>query len=720
MNELVKKFGKKKIWVTWKAEKSGNRITKIPYSLSGKKASSTDASTWSTALEVTAKTKNLGIVFSKEENLLGIDIDKCLEGQEIKHAKKENIAQLIIEADTYTEISPSGTGLHLYFGLTGTLELGSNRSGNFEAYTSGRYFTVTGKSYKETKKVRTISPEEALALLEIIGYPWSSDKYGDTTKKDEKIDVSQETYSDEDILKKIFKSKGSLKIKALYDGDIYGYKGDNSAADMALLSHFAFWTGRNPAQMERLWLASPLGAREKTVKRADYRLRSIKAAIKACKSVYEHPARALERAIKEDAPELDLLFTVGRDKEKTFTKCTENMARILRNHPRFKDTVRFDIFKNIFEIRSANNNDWRQLEDNDTVIIQTQIQILFQCFQTVGKEMIEDSITLVGMENKMDSAADWLRSLTWDGKKRLNTWLCDTFHVEDTEYYRAVASNWMKGLARRIVEPGCKFDYVMVLEGDQGIKKSTSLAVLGGSWHVETTMGTDSKDFFMQFMGKAIIEFSEGETLSRTEVKKMKAIITTQSDKFRPPYGRLSIDTPRRCVFAMTTNQSEYLKDETGNRRWLPVACVGMADVEWLAANRDQLYAEAYHRAVTIRETLHEFPEEETFAMQNARRINSPNADLIADWYCNKLKPSDREFGITIYQVYRDALHGGMPSKTLGRFDEMEIADVLKNGLRLIKERKMQGGVQSTRWMPQPGTIEKYETPTAETLFEKF
>lgn len=736
-NPLIKKYGKDKRWVSWKLEQSKGRATKIPYSLSGKMASSTDEKSWSTAAEVKAKTPdNLGIVFTPDQNLLGIDLDKCLEGEKITHAQKENIAQLIIEADTYTEVSPSGTGLHIYLALSEPLSLEHNRHGNFEAYTDGRYFTVTGIPYRESRGVRTVTPEEALALLAIIGYPWNKDttepisstgENGHTSKNKDILHVSRATpgeiYTDEQINKKLFKSKGGAKAQRLYEGDLADYKGDGSAGDMALLSHYAFWTGKNAVQMERLWLASPLGTREKTQKRADYRSRSIKAAISVCKEVYESKSRKQEREMKADAPELDLLFTMTREREKIFTRCTENVARILRNHPYFAGTVRFDTFKNIFEIRSAKDADalapWRQLEDNDTVVIQTSIQQRFECFQNIGKEMVEDAVTLVGFEKKIDSAADWLKGLVWDKKPRLDMWLTHTFHVEDSKYYRAVASNWMKGIARRIMEPGCKFDYVLVLEGEQGTKKSTSLAVLGGAWHVETTMGVDSKDFFMQLQGKVIVEFSEGETLSRTETKKMKAIITQQMDRFRPPYGRLSIDTPRRCVFAMTTNQSEYLKDETGNRRWLPVACVGNADIEWLSENREQLYAEAYHRGVKGRETLYEFPEEETFEMQSARRISSPNLDLIADWYVNKIKPSDREYGITIQQVYRDALHKGFDSKPLGRFDEMEIADVLKNGLRLKRERKMQGGIQSMRWMMSEQTVGEYISPTPETLFEQ-
>ncbi len=317
--------------------------------------------------------------------------------------------------------------------------------------------------------------------------------------------------------------------------------------------------------------------------------------------------------------------------------------------------------------------------------------------------MTYDAIIKVSKEHVYDSARDFITSVKWDETPRLASWLTTVYGAPNDKYHQAAGSNWLKGLVKRICEPGCKFDYVLVLEGEQGVRKSTSLAVLGGDWYVETTMSTDTKDFFMQFQGKAIIEFSEGETLNRTEVKRMKAIITTQFDKYRPPYGRISQDFPRRCVFAMTTNQDQYLKDETGNRRWLPVRVeLPTANVEWLKDNREQLFAEAYHRLFTLNETVYEFPEEETRQAQNMRRISDPNTELIADWYCNKLNPEQREAGITIDMVYKDALNGGFTSKAKTKWEEMSIANVLKNELNLIKRFSMRNGLRASFWRPDP------------------
>jgi predicted P-loop ATPase len=249
---------------------------------------------------------------------------------------------------------------------------------------------------------------------------------------------------------------------------------------------------------------------------------------------------------------------------------------------------------------------------------------------------------------------------------------------------------------------------VLVLEGEQGSKKSTSLHVLGGDWHVETTMGTETKDFFMQFSGKAIIEFSEGETLSRTEVKKMKAIITTQVDKYRPPYERVSKDFPRRCVFAMTTNQEQYLKDETGNRRWLPVKVEKKeADVEWIKENRDQLFAEAYHRVVVGKEKIYEFPEEETRAQQQSRMILDPNTDRVAEWYFEQGEVVHYVDGISVHDVYAGVFNSGFSGgKAMNKFEEMMISNILKGSLGLEKRRVVRNGIRVYRWFnPNKDTV---------------
>ncbi len=693
-NVLAEKYGDQTRWVYWKLETRKGKTTKLPYDPeTGRLASSTDPDTWGTLAQAQAKSPNVGIVFMPDQLLLGIDIDHCIEGIKIAHPQKKAIQELLRVADTYCELSPSKSGLHLYFSLTAPFKPVASRHEPFETYTDGRYFTVTNHPFGEIKDVRTITPDEAVELLSILGYPWREKPLPLTSKKPSK-NLSP-SVTDSEVLERMFSSKNGREVKALYDGDISQHENNTSAADMALLSHLAFWCAKDEAQMERLWLQSELGHRGKTRGRADYRRRTIDKAVDRCAEVFT-PGYA-----KPEVRELDLL-TVGEGRHKAVVMNTENIMRVLARHADFKGRIRYDAFKNVVEL-DIDKRLWHELEDNDPVILQTRISVLFPEFAKVTKVMVWDAIVAVS-KDAIDSAADFICGLKWDGEARLDTWLSSTYGVPDDVYHRAVGSNWLKGMVKRVMQPGCKFDYVLVLEGRQDLKKSMSLNILASpAWYVETAMATDNKDFFMQFVGKALVEFSEGETLSRTETKRMKAIITMQTDRYRPSYGRSSVDFPRRCVFAMTTNQEEYLKDETGNRRWLPVAVEAVADVEWLAANRDQLLAEAYKRVIVDRETTWEFPKEETQAAQESRRIHDPNDTSVAEWYVNKATEFERQEGVTAIQVFQQALNSGFGGR-LTRMEEMSTSDILKRVLKLDRRRALIGGVRSWRWYPTEKT----------------
>ena len=287
-NPLIEKYGNDPRWVVWKLETVNSRETKVPYSVSGSKASSNNPETWNTYEKIVAVSNKVGIVFKEDKLLLGIDIDHCIENGLIVHEQKEIIENFIRKTNTYVEISPSGTGLHIFLILTESFSLLLNKKAPYEIYNSGRYFTVTGNSYKEDRPVRVVTPEEALRLLSILGYPW-----GKNMNKQAKSDQPT-TMEDNEIIERMFNSKNGDKIKALYNGDITQHGNDDSSADMALCSHLAFWTGKNVVQIERIWVNSPLGAREKTQERKDYRDRTISNAIDRCVEVYKHTKHSEE------------------------------------------------------------------------------------------------------------------------------------------------------------------------------------------------------------------------------------------------------------------------------------------------------------------------------------------------------------------------------------------------------------------------------------------
>ena len=161
---------------------------------------------------------------------------------------------------------------------------------------------------------------------------------------------------------------------------------------------------------------------------------------------------------------------------------------------------------------------------------------------------------------------------------------------------RAVAARWLISAVARIQRPGCQADSVLLLEGPQGIGKSTALRVLASDeWFADHISDLGSKDSRLELHGKLVLELAELDKIRRSKIERVKAFITSRTDHFRPPYGRRAETVPRSCVFAASVNDETPLTDETGNRRFWPVRC-GAINIEKLAELRDQLWAEAYQR----------------------------------------------------------------------------------------------------------------------------
>ncbi len=213
----------------------------------------------------------------------------------------------------------------------------------------------------------------------------------------------------------------------------------------------------------------------------------------------------------------------------------------------------------------------------------------------VSVEVAGQAVQTAARDHTFHPVKTYLQRLHWDGVERLDGWLSTYLGVEDAEYSRAVGSRWMISAVARIFRPGAKADCCLILEGPQGIRKSTALRTLAGEYFTDELADLGTKDAAMQTRGVWIIELSEIDSLSHSEVARIKAFMSRTTDRFRPPYGMRLVESPRQCVFAGTVNHSTYLRDETGGRRFWPVAC-GRIEVEALARDRDQLWAEATAR----------------------------------------------------------------------------------------------------------------------------
>lgn len=220
--------------------------------------------------------------------------------------------------------------------------------------------------------------------------------------------------------------------------------------------------------------------------------------------------------------------------------------------------------------------------------------------RAVGLHAITTSISstaaIVYAHSRIKNCAqDYLRLLTWDGENRLQDLLPVGFGAKRNVYSEGVGRCFIMGMVARVLRPGCKVDNMPVFEGPEGILKSTALQVLGGDWFSTTHEKVGTKDFYLVFAGKMLIEIEELQSFSGAEVERIKGVISTQTDRFRAPYARAAADHPRMVVFAGSTNRDDYIHSTTGMRRFWPVRC-GRIRIEWLRQNRAQLLAEAVAR----------------------------------------------------------------------------------------------------------------------------
>lgn len=276
-----------------------------------------------------------------------------------------------------------------------------------------------------------------------------------------------------------------------------------------------------------------------------------------------------------------------------------NAALILRNDPRLRGAFAI----NQFSMRPVVRRDlpWRRAKDGDLWEDADDANLLLYMEQTwrlVGENKIRNAWTVVANENAYHPVREYLDGLCWDGTERLDTLLVRYMGAEDTPYTRAVTRKWMTAAVKRMYQPGCKFDAMLVLVGAQGIGKSRLAAILSRGWFTDSLTCMDGKEAYEAIRGSWIIEVAELAAARRSEQEAQKKFISSQVDTYRPAYGRNVVSLPRQCVFYGSTNDMEPLKDDTGARRYWPVLCAGVNHGQHIGLEEevDQLWAEAVVR----------------------------------------------------------------------------------------------------------------------------
>ena len=266
-------------------------------------------------------------------------------------------------------------------------------------------------------------------------------------------------------------------------------------------------------------------------------------------------------------------------------------------------------------------------------------------YKISGKDKIFDAVNNVARENAFHPVRDYLDDCTWDGVPRVETLLVDYLGAEDSEYTRAVTRKTLVAAVARIYRPGCKFDYMLTIRGRQGIGKSTIIRKLGGEWYSDTFSTMQGKEAYEQVLGVWIVEVGELAGMRRSEAETIKQYISKQSDRFRPAYGRRTEDFPRQCIFIGTTNEAQFLRDTTGNRRFWVVDTPNDATLSvWddLTPEKVKLiWGEAIY-LYKKGESLYLPPDLEAVARktQEIYEEENPNVGIVSD-YLDRLLPED-------------------------------------------------------------------------------
>lgn len=206
----------------------------------------------------------------------------------------------------------------------------------------------------------------------------------------------------------------------------------------------------------------------------------------------------------------------------------------------------------------------------------------------------DEAARMVAADNRFHEVREWLDSLPqWDGERRLWHFLAQVFGADNNAYTGHIGTGWLVSAVARILHPGCKVDTMLVLEGGQGLGKSTAIRELfGAPWYLETSEPPSTKDFYVLLQGNWVVEIGEMQSFTKAEVTLVKQAISRRDDKFRAPYDRYGTAHPRQCIFVGTTNADTYLSDPTGARRFLPVMCRHV-NIGYIREFRAQLWAEA-------------------------------------------------------------------------------------------------------------------------------
>lgn len=718
-------------WLLWRFERyeGDKKPRKVPYYVSGRKRKGAqggrddrnELATFDIAVTHLAQGlfDGLGFAFLPGDGLIGIDIDGAIDAE--TGEVSERCTQIIEACASYTEYSPSGRGVHII--VSGESETFKDNSIGLEVFCGRQFFTVTGRRWPGTpeqvapiadgvlrrlrktvdvakqgkRPVRAAAPPAAanepndfqrvnaaaLALLD----QWVPSLFPDAKRHagTGAWRVSSKALG-RDLQEDLSLHRDGISDFGTERASIYGSKGLTCIDVVVEFGH------KSPKEALE-WLADRIGM---SLTKPPRKRREARAA--ASEEAGSTPSTASgeggdgppgEDPPADEPPEPKLphwrkkLLGDGGKKD-----CRENVYLYLLNHPKLKGLVGYDEFAH--QVLKLREPPWKsppgEWTNNDDYYLAYWLaeheRITFKAEGTIVA-----GVAMAAFENSFHPVHDYLNALpAWDGVERLPHWLTDCLGAADTTYTRLVGTWFVMGMVKRVRDPGCQMDYMVVLEGLQGKQKSTALRVLAvrDEWFADTPVRVGTPDAILSIAGKWLYEIGEMDSFNRAEATAVKQYVSSRSDRVREPYARRPADRKRSGVFAGSTNQAEYFKDPTGARRFWPVACDGEVNLVKLREWRDQLFAEAIHRLASTDEEIRRYwptrAEEEQYLVpqQERREIVDPWFEHLAQW------------------LERDAIYGesGTMIKDVDNFTSF---DLLTKALHVPQDRIDGGRQMATR-----------------------
>ncbi len=344
---------------------------------------------------------------------------------------------------------------------------------------------------------------------------------------------------------------------------------------------------------------------------------------------------------------------------------------VFLNSPELRDCFKYNEFSEDIEFRKVPGWNEKQcyigkrIDESDITKLKLYLTTIHQI--EPPRSVLGEVCELISAAYSYHPVKQYIEKEKWDGVKRLEEWMIHSFGCQDNVYIREVSQKFLIAAVNRIYNPGCKFDHMLIIEGEQGIGKSTLIEELAHSWYLDTTFDNKDKDLIDAMNSAFIIEISELSGMSKKDVDWMKGFITRKVDRIRLPYAARTKDFRRKSVLVGTYNPSgnnSYLRDDTGNRRFWPVECTSI-NLSYVKKYKGQLWAEAYE--MYKKKSLYYLNSKESlkilYEMHEDREFHGPNQLRVE----NYLRDIERK-SVTTDEILNQCLNiKSTDDKTLGR-----------------------------------------------------